>query len=115
MSWIRGRQETGYLKRPLFAFRIGPLRTDAFVLKFPEGCDVPRHHDRVDGCRHYRLNVVLQHADRGGEFVCDDPILNLSRIKFFRPDKSPHSVSRIDKGTRYVLSIGFAVKETDAE
>ena len=115
--WTRGRQGTGYFKRRLLSLRIGSFGTGVFILKFPQGCDVPRHQDPVDGYSHYRLNIVLQHAERGGEFLCDKPILNLSRFKLFRPDKSPHSVSRIEKGTRYVLSIGLALKagETSGE
>ena len=114
MRWDRGRQETGYLKKTLYTFRLGRFGTDAYLLKFPEGCDVPTHTDPVDDSRHYRLNVVLQHAESGGEFVCDDPIVDLPRIKVFRPDKNLHSVRRIEKGTRFVLSLGLALQNGNA-
>ena len=108
MRWERGRQGTGYLKRTLYAFRIGRIGADGYLLKFPEGCDVPKHRDPVDGSDHYRLNLVLRRAQSGGEFVCEDPIVDWPRVKLFRPDRSPHAVTRIERGTRYVLSLGVA-------
>lgn len=30
----------------------------------------------------------------------------------FRPDISPHSVSRVEKGVRYVLSIGWLIRKS---
>ena len=102
--WVPGRQGTGYDKMTLFRLWFA----DAYLLRFPEGSYVPAHTDGVPGCRHWRLNVVLRKADRGGEFVCAHA-RRLGRICLFRPDREIHSVTRIDEGTRYVLSLGWAL------
>ena len=57
--------------------------------------------------RHYRCNIVVKRAKEGGEFVCKTPIYATSRIKIFRPDACEHSVTRVVRGSRYVLSIGW--------
>jgi hypothetical protein len=49
----------------------------------------------------------MKRAAAGGEFVCATPIYESPRIKYFRPDACEHSVTRVDKGTRYVLSVGW--------
>jgi hypothetical protein len=64
----------------------------------------------VKEARHYRLNVVLKASPRGGEFVCATPIWQSRRIKFFRPDACEHSVTRVEGGSRYVLSLGWVLK-----
>lgn len=104
-KWIPGRQGTGYFKRVI-------LQTkwfDMWILKYPREAHIPEHVDPVDGFKHYRVNIVLQKAELGGEFFSDNTIVNiLDRVYFFRPDKSRHGVSRVHLGTRYVLSIGWA-------
>ncbi len=102
---IPGRQGTGYLKRALIRKREW---CDAWMLTFPEGSEVGPHMDPIRGRAHFRLNIVLQEAEEGGKFLCTDPIFMLRRVAFFRSDKSVHCVSRIYKGERKVLSIGFA-------
>jgi hypothetical protein len=64
--------------------------------------------------RHYRLNVILKSPHSGGEFVCDTPIFATRRIKLFRPDACEHSVTRVEGGSRYVLSIGWVLRRRDA-
>ncbi|MFK7898922.1 MAG: 2OG-Fe(II) oxygenase [Myxococcota bacterium] len=115
MKWTQGRQETGYLKHLIYSFSAGRLGADAFLLKFPEGCEIPEHQDSVNGARHYRLNLVIRHAESGGDFLCDDPILDFPRLKLFRPDRSPHAVTKVAEGTRYVLSFGIALKSATSE
>ena len=83
---------------------------DCYLLRFREGAEIAKHTDPVDGKKHYRLNIVLRAAAEGGEFICSAPIINRRRIKLFRPDLAPHAVSRVRKGTRYVLSIGWVRK-----
>jgi hypothetical protein len=63
--------------------------------------------DRVTHGRHYRLNLILRAARRSGEFVCARTIHASPRIKLFRPDLETHSVTRIEQGCRWVLSIGW--------
>ncbi len=104
MKTIPGRQGTGYLKRALLEWK----GLDAWILTFPEGSRVPPHVDRIPGRAHFRLNIVLQEAAVGGQFICADPIFASRRVAFFRSDKSVHCVSRILRGERKVLSSGFA-------
>jgi hypothetical protein len=104
--WEKGRQKTGYQKM-LLAAGVWPFKFDVYLLKFPEGCEVPPHTDNVQSGRHYRLNLVLKQAKTGGEFICADPIYCSPRIKFFRPDLCEHSVSKVLSGNRYLLSFGL--------
>ena len=104
--WRAGRQNTGYEKMLLL---VNPflLPFDLYILRFKTGTEIPAHTDPVRNKRHYRLNIVLRHAKSGGDFICSEPIFETRRIKLFRPDVSPHSVTKIESGTRYVLSLGW--------
>jgi len=106
--WERGRQETGYDKM-LLGVTFWPLPMDIYLLRFNEGSEIPPHRDSVEKGDHFRLNLVLKAAKLGGEFNCVDPIFETQRIKFFRPDVSEHSVSKVVKGNRYLLSVGWVV------
>lgn len=109
LKWIKGRQGTGYMKM-LIITSSWPLKFDAYLLKFPEGTEIPPHKDPVNNFKHFRLNIIIKKAKQGGEFVCKKPIFSSSRIKLFRPDKSEHSVKKVKEGTRLLLSIGWALK-----
>ena len=50
---------------------------------------------------------MLKKADLGGEFICSNSIFETKRVKLFRPDVSEHQVSKVIKGSRYLLSIGW--------
>ncbi len=104
--WQSGRQRSGYEKMLLVACPV-VIPFDCYLLRFREGAEIPEHTDPVDGRRHYRLNIVLRAARAGGEFICSAPIFASRRIKLFRPDVAPHAVTRVERGTRYVLSIGW--------
>lgn len=104
--WQPGRQQSGYRKMQLFGLR-WPIPCDLYLLHFPPGTSVPPHVDRVAQGRHYRLNVILKAAQRGGEFVCAEPIHAGRRVKLFRPDRQRHSVTPIEAGSRWVLSLGW--------
>jgi hypothetical protein len=104
--WERGRQKSGYDKM-LLCGALWPIKFDTYLLKFPEGSEIELHTDKVGSGKHYRLNIVLKNADEGGEFICKNPIFETNRIKLFRPDISAHKVSKITKGNRYLLSIGW--------
>lgn len=106
LKWEIGRQKSGYDKM-LLATGLWPLPFDFYVLRFPTGSKIEPHVDEVQEKKHFRLNIVMIKAKNGGEFVCDNPIFETSRIKFFRPDISRHSVTEVISGTRYVLSIGW--------
>jgi hypothetical protein len=106
--WQRGRQGSGYDKMLLLTAP-WPLPFDSYLIRYPEGSSIPAHTDPVQQGRHYRLNVILKSPKSGGEFVCASPIYSSERIKLFRPDACEHSVTRVEGGSRYVLSIGWVL------
>ena len=106
--WQRGRQGTGYDKMLLLTAP-WPIPFDSYLLRYPDGSEIPPHSDPVANGRHYRLNIVLSAPDSGGEFLCSNPIYESKRIKLFRPDACEHSVTRVIGGSRYVLSIGWVL------
>lgn len=109
-QWVKGRQQTGYEKMLLLQ-GTWPLLFDSYLIRYHPGEGIPTHTDPVSDKRHYRLNIVLKNAKKGGNFVCENAFINTARIKFFRPDVSPHSVVAVEEGTRYILSIGWALKK----
>lgn len=109
MSWIRGRQNSGYDKLLLMG-GYWPIPFDVYLLKYPEGSFIPPHRDPVDGKRHFRINIVLKEAV-GGDFRCENAIFASRRINIFRSDVSLHEVTKIERGCRWVLSIGWLLKE----
>lgn len=108
-QWDRGRQLSGYDKLLLAYSKL--MRFDCYLLRFPTGSGIKPHTDPNPGFRHYRFNVVLWSA-HGGRFVCNDVIWRWGqRAAFFRSDTVTHSVTRVLSGTRWVLSIGWLLKE----
>jgi hypothetical protein len=80
------------------------------VVTYKEGHSVLEHNDPMGSGRYYKFNVVLKKPERGGVFRAEKVIFNLfNRIYFFRPDKYLHSVSKIEKGHRKLLSIALYV------
>jgi len=104
--WQTGRQGTGYDKM-LLATAHWPLSFDCYLIRYPEGSQIPPHTDPVQAGRHFRLNLILKSPASGGDFICATPLFSSKRIKLFRPDLSEHSVTRVVGGSRYVLSIGW--------
>lgn len=84
-----------------------PLPFDIYILRFPEGSEIPEHVNKIKTEKHFRLNIILKNASSGGVFECENSIWETNRIKLFRSDVSNHSVSRIASGPRYLLSIGW--------
>ncbi|BES73124.1 hypothetical protein RE428_41420 [Marinobacter nanhaiticus D15-8W] len=83
-------------------------RLNIYLVRYPEGHRVRRHLDMVsEGCL-YKLNCVLVKPKVGGEFICDKNLFNLAnRLILFRPDLHQHEVSRIEQGSRWLLSFAF--------
>lgn len=104
--WQGGRQRGGYQKLLILIAR-WPLPFDVYLLRFPEGSEIAPHRDPVAQGQHFRLNLILKSARRGGDFICAEPIYASKRIKLFRPDACEHRVTRVEQGTRYLLSIGW--------
>ena len=105
LGWQQGRQGSGYEKISLLNIQ-RPFAVDAYIIRYPTGSEIPLHIDPVDTGKHFRLNIVLKQATVGGDFYCEKTLINTARIKLFRPDTYRHSVSKIIKGSRYILSIG---------
>jgi len=103
--WKGGRGDTGYYKLALIEWPF----MDAYILKYPAGAYLPPHRDPLFVADHYRCNLVLQHADEGGQFICNRMILKVWRLAIFRSDEATHEVTRVTRGTRVVLSLGLAV------
>lgn len=79
-----------------------------YLVHYRAGHRVLPHVDGVARGRLYKLNCVLVKPERGGEFHCERTIFNLrDRLVLFRPDLHEHAVSRIEAGSRWLLS--FAV------
>lgn len=107
--WKAGRQDSGYKTMPLvYSHR---FKCDVHLIFYPEGSEIPPHKDHaMFEQRHYRINVELHKAKKGGEFQCSKCIVRLPRFALFRPDMEVHSVSKIEKGSRLMLSIGWLRK-----
>jgi hypothetical protein len=58
---------------------------------------------------HLRNWMRWQSPRAGGEFICANPIFETKRIKLFRSDVSMHSVTKVQGGSRYVLSLGWVL------
>ena len=108
--WRDGRQNSGYEKMLLLT-AIWPLPFDLYIIRYKEGSVIRPHRDEVESGKHYRLNVIIKSAKAGGIFNCQSTIYESKRVKLFRPDIHEHSVSKIETGSRYVLSLGL-VKST---
>jgi hypothetical protein len=107
-QWQSGRLMSGYDKMLLLIGR-WPIPFDVYLIRYLEGSHISPHTDQVRHGRHYRLNLILKSPKRGGDFVCDHPLFETPRIKLFRPDKQVHSVTRVEGGSRYVLSVGWVL------
>ena len=119
----RGRQGTGYDKcsvvdRPEVApivqralVELGVAAThphDAWLIRYGEGSHIPPHVDPVEeGAEHHRLNALVA-AAAGGEVFVDGALvaLTVGAANVFRPDAMRHEVSRVERGTRIVFSVG---------
>lgn len=107
--WKEGRQSTGYSVMTLIYSKL--LKLDCYILRYRVGAYIPAHQDKVsEGFKHYRLNIELKAAKKGGELICVESIFRLGPINLFRPDEVIHAVTKVEQGTRYVLSIGWIRK-----
>jgi hypothetical protein len=109
--WQPGRQGGTYSKLTLFAGRRW-LPVDAHLIRYGVGDFVAAHTDSVDGRRHYRLNIELRRARCGGFFYAyprSAIVFWRWRVVLFRPDLATHAVTQVKRGTRLVLSFGWAI------
>lgn len=107
--WELGRQGSGYEKLRLFQFT-WPIGTDCYLLRYPRGSYLPVHIDPLThGLRHFRINLTLKKASKGGHFACLWPLFRIGRLCIFRSDLAQHCMSRVEEGSRIVLSVGVAL------
>ena len=116
--WVSGRQGTGYerasvrgpARRCLIELGV-PLDTrhDEYLLRYLEGAHIPPHvDDTLFGVEHHRVNVLLEHADEGGELFFDGERIELDECDavVFRPDIILHEVKPVTKGRRLLWTVG---------
>lgn len=102
MKLEKGRQNTGYWKLKLFSFYF----MDCYILYYPVNSYIPVHTDAVSKGKHYRLNCTIKKPEKGGNFIVEKSIFRTKRFTLFRPDIYKHELTKIESGTRIVLSIG---------
>lgn len=112
LTWKKGRQHSGY-ERLLLIKSSFPLPFDMYIIRYKEGDHIPYHTDPAPkGRKHFRLNIFLRSAELGGEFLTKGRTIYSSKyVQLFRPDITEHAVSKIERGKRLVLSIGWLLKE----
>lgn len=83
---------------------------DLYLLHMPEGSVIRPHTDPVvEGMAHHRLNVIIKAPRIGGMFTSKGPKRTwiAGRVVCFRPDLVEHEVTKVEKGSRWVLSFGW--------
>lgn len=113
MKWEQGRQGTGYEKITILSPNNKFIPADFYVIRYPTGSYIPPHQDKVEGRRHFRINIEIIKAKRGGQFICNKTILSIGRLRFFRPDTESHMVTKIESGQRIILSLGWTLTGQD--
>lgn len=110
LPWEQGRQGSGYEKILLTKyFKPFVFQFDFYLLRFKPGSHIGWHVDPVSkGLQHYRANLFIRQAKRGGVFkLKGKALVDLPFLQIFRPDIQLHCVTEIEEGTRYVLSLGW--------
>jgi len=83
-------------------------RFSVYLVRYSAGHRIAPHVDMVAGGKLTKFNCVLVKPRTGGEFICERTIFNLfGRFILFRPDLYRHEVSRIERGTRWLLSFAL--------
>jgi hypothetical protein len=105
-KWEGGRQNGGY--RVLTLINNKRIKFDMHLIHYPTGSRIPPHVDQANfDQRHYRLNIEVKRPKAGGKFECENCIFRWWRIALFRPDRNLHMVTKVEAGSRYVLSFGW--------
>lgn len=83
-------------------------RLSIYLVRYSPGHRIVPHVDMVSEGRLYKLNCVLVKPRAGGKFSCERTIFNLfGRMILFRPDLYRHQVSKIERGSRWLLSFAL--------
>ena len=105
--WHKGRQIGDY--EVMILCRNAFIKFDAYFIRYKEGAYIPPHVDPVKTGKHYRLNMILWKANKGGDYV-GDYVWKWWRFILFRPDIHTHSVTKVESGVRFLFSIGWIRK-----
>jgi predicted 2-oxoglutarate/Fe(II)-dependent dioxygenase YbiX len=116
-----GRQGTGYEKQSLLVSPLVPLRRrclvalglaedephDCYLLRYPEGSYIPPHVDDTPA-EHHRINCLVEPARLGGDLIVSGIRYQLRAgdAYAFRPDLEPHEVTRVERGARFLFTVG---------
>ena len=107
--WDRGRQDSGYEKMKLIGASFIPF--DLYIIRYKVGNSIPEHLDPVDEkYNHHRLNIIIKQSKKGGQLSIDGKKVK-RRVVLFRPDIQKHSVTKIEEGSRYIISIGWVTRK----
>ena len=83
-------------------------RLNIYLVRYSQGHKIVPHVDMVSEGRLYKFNCVLIKPKAGGQFICEKNIFNLfGRLILFRPDLYQHRVSKIERGSRWLLSFAL--------
>lgn len=106
-SWEKGRQNTcEYWKMEIFSFKIWKFGFDCYILKYNPNTYLPRHKDKVENAKHWRLNIPLKGKSIFYHFN-GKKVLYTKNLILFRPDIEAHWMAISETGcTR--ISFGFA-------
>ena len=105
--WGNDKFNTGY--RIFTLFYSTKLKWDIYIFHYKEGSYIPKHKDPSKYGKHYRFNIELKKPDKGGKFICDNVVFKWWRFCLFRADANYHKVTKIEKGSRWVLSFGCTI------
>ena len=110
--WGNDFYDTGYrIFTLVFSKRLG---IDLYLFHYKQNSYIPKHKDPGHSGAMYRLNIELVKAKRGGQFHCKKLLWTWhDRIYFFRADNSYHYVTRIEEGSRWVLSFGKVIRNNE--
>lgn len=111
--WGYDQFRTGY--RIFTIAYIKAIRWDIYLFHYPEGSHIPKHKDPSKYGKHYRFNITLKKPKQGGEFKCKNVVFKWWRFCLFRADANYHRVTKIEKGSRWILSFGFTFKHKDKD
>ena len=104
-KWGNDKFNTGY-KILTLAYIRGIF--DLYVFHYATHSYLPKHKDPKKYGKQYRLNIVLRKPKSGGQFWCKGKHFNFNdRIIFFRADSNYHGMTKIEEGSRIILSLGF--------
>ena len=107
-KWVTGRQNPTYEKFLIAQSKL--LKADCYLLRYRKGSYLNPHIDKTDKAhRHFRANLILKQSKAGGDFFCENSIIDWPRLKVFEAGKYTHGITKIEKGKRLILSMGIRI------